>query len=265
MLKKIILPLLIASSMAATLPTKAFAGTLSVNKPRILMTDKNKRAEFKVFNTSAQVQTLRVSLIEKQMNEMGDIKTVEVSLTSAADFLRIGPRVGKNIGPKDFQKFRVRAKLNKMPKGEYRSHLLVESMNPPTEETKPGIFVKPNIKYSIPIIIRHGDLHAEVAISNAKLSETVLENADKQTVLTFEMSRIGDRSVYGDFTFYQVTDGKATELTQLVGQAIYTDTDKRLFEINLELPPTKGSQLKIVFKENPEFGGDSQTQTIVEV
>ncbi|NQZ10566.1 MAG: hypothetical protein HRT35_25725 [Algicola sp.] len=256
MLKKIILPLLIASSVAATLPIKTFAGTLSVNKPRILMTDKHKRAEFKVFNTSAQVQTLRVSLIEKQMDEMGDIKTVEVSATSAAGFLRVGPRVGKNIGPKDFQKFRVRAKLNKMPKGEYRSHLLVESMNPPTEETKPGIFVKPNIKYSIPIIIRHGDLHAEVAISNAKVSEKLL---------TFEMSRMGDRSVYGDFTFYQVTDGKTTELTQLVGQAIYTDTNKRLFVIDLEQSPTKGSQLKIVFKENPEFGGDSQTQTIVEV
>ncbi len=269
MLKKIILPLLMATSVAAQMPTKAFAGTLSVNKPRILMTDKNKRAEFKVFNTSAQVQTLRVSLIDKQMDELGGIKTVEVSPTSAADFLRVGPRVGKNIGPKDFQKFRVRAKLKKMPKGEYRSHLLVESMNPPSEETKPGIFVKPNIKYSIPIIIRHGDLHAKVAISDAKLSEKPSENGSensaKQTVLSFEMSRVGDRSVYGDFTLYQVTNGKAIELTQLVGQAIYTDTNKRQFAIDLEQPPAKGSQLRIEFKENPEFGGNSQTQTVVEV
>ncbi|MFT4929113.1 MAG: P pilus assembly chaperone PapD [Phenylobacterium sp.] len=265
MFKKLTLPLIMATTLATVMPIMTMAGTLSVNKPRILMTDKNKRAEFKVFNTSPDIQTLRISLIDKQMDEQGEIITVEGSQTSASDFLRVGPRVGKNIDPKGFQKFRVRAKLSKMPAGEYRSHLLVESMNPPTEQSKAGISVKPNIKYSIPIIIRHGELNAEVAISNAQLSEKVSDNGEKQTTLAFDMTRIGDRSVYGDFAVYQVTGDETILIKALVGQAIYTEVEKRQFSIELLTAPPAGSQLKLEFKENPEFGGDSQAHTLIEV
>lgn len=259
------LPLLVATVLTALTPVITNAGTLSVSEPRIVMTDKNKRAEFKVFNTSAEVQSLRISLIDKQMDESGGIKTVENSNTSAADYLRVGPRVGKSISPKDFQKFRVRAKLNKMAPGEYRSHVLVESMSPPTEETAAGIHIKPNIKYSIPIIIRHGELNAQVAISNARVTEQASENGEKQTVFAFDMSREGDRSVYGNFVLYQVKNNQTTELSKLAGQAIYTDINKRQFSIRLEEPMAAGSQLKIEFKEDPEFGGDSHTHSTITI
>ncbi len=265
MRKLITLPLLIAGAFATLMPVTATAGTLSVSEPRILMTSDNKRDEFKVFNTSSEIQTLRISLIDKQMDESGGIKTVENSASSAADYLRVGPRVGKNINPKGFQKFRVRAKLKKMPVGEYRSHLLVESMNPPKEETKAGIHIKPNIKYSIPIIVRNGELNAQVAISNARMTENTLENGEKQNLLAFDMSREGDRSVYGDFSLYQLQDGNKTLLKTLVGQAIYTDVNKRQFTIELPQSLDLGSELTIEFIENPEFGGDSHTQTTIKV
>lgn len=232
---------------------------MSVDVSRLVITDKNKRSEFKVFNTSPEVQSIRVSFIEKIMDEDGGIKNVEFSPTSAADHIRIGPRMGKNLGPKDSQKFRLRAKLNKLADGEYRSHLLFESMNPPKEETKPGIHVKPNIRYSIPVIIRKGEVSAQIAITDAKIAK----DEEQKPIVEFNVIREGNRSVYGDIDIYQINQGKAELVSTTAGEAIYTDVSLRKFTIPLEQAVNASSRLKIVFRENPDFGGDQTAETII--
>ncbi|WP_028865528.1 hypothetical protein [Psychromonas aquimarina] len=237
------------------------SASLSVKEPRIVLTDKNKKGEFKVYNTSDKTLSFRVSLIEKQMDGKGNIKTVSTSLTSAGDYVRVGPRMGKNIAPKDYQKFRLRAKFSKMPEGEFRSHLLIEPITPPTEETAPGIHLKPTIKYSIPLILRHGQLQANVSINNAR----VIVNEKNQSVVQFDLLREGERSVYGDVQVFMLQDNKEILLTSINSQAIYTDINSRKFSINLQKKLEKNTQLKILFKENPEFGGDSQAQSILKI
>ena len=253
--------LVLVLTVITTITPFVNAGTMSVDVQRLIITDNNKRSEFKVFNTSAEVQSIRVSFIEKIMDENGGVKNVEFSPTSAADYIRIGPRIGKNLGPKDFQKFRLRAKLSKLADGEYRSHLLFESMNPPKEETKPGIHIKPNIRYSIPVIIRKGDLNAQIAIKDVALSH----NEQKQQVVEFNITRNGNRSVYGNIDIYQIVQGKDQLLKTSVGEAIYTDVKQRKFSIPLEQAINSNSELKIIFSENPDFGGDQTAETVVKV
>lgn len=249
---------LLTASLLATFMVSA--GTMSVSEQRIMITDKSKRSEFKVYNTSPEVQSIRVSLIEKAMDENGGVKTIESTTTSAAGYIRIGPRVGKNIAPKDFQTFRLRAKLNQLADGEYRSHLLFESMNPPKDETKPGIHVKPNIRYSIPVIIRKGQLSAEIAIKDAILGE----NEQKQPTIAFNVTRNGNRSIYGDIDIYQIVAGKEQLIASDKNHAIYTDVKQRKFTITLN-EAISDTELKIVFRENPEFGGDQTAETTIKV
>lgn len=239
----------------------SFAGTLSVNVPRIVISDKTRTGEFKVYNTYDEVQSFRISLIDKQMDSEGNIKTVASSPTSAAKLLRVGPRMGKSIAPKDFQKFRLRAKTSKLTDGEYRSHLLIEPMTPPKEKTTPGVHVRPNIKYSIPIIVRHGDLQASVKIENISFNKIDATNATIQ----FELHRVGNRSLYGDIEIRVVNNTKEELIKSIKGQAIYTDITSRQFKIDLASRSLKSKQLKIVFKENPEFGGNSQTQALINI
>lgn len=265
LLKTLSTATLLSAALGASLAGVANASTLSVSEPRIVMSEKQKRAEFQIFNTADHVQSLKISLIDKVMNEKGEIKTVEFADSSAKDYLRVGPRVGKNINPKAFQSFRIRAKVNKMPIGEYRSHLLVESMEPPKEETDPGVHIKPNIKYSIPIIVRNGDLMADVSIDSVQVTQINGENGQDQTEVAFNLNRSGNRSVYGDFILYEVQAGQAIKLKTMPGQAVYTDIEKRRFKTLLNQPLSTGSELKIEFKEDPEFGGDSQTSHRIKV
>lgn len=258
MRKYIAIPLIAIYIMSSF---SSFASTLSVNEPRIVLTDKNKKGEFKVYNTSNEMQSFRVTLVDKAMDTLGNIKTVETSPTSAINFLRVGPRMGKNIAPKQFQKFRIRAKMSKIPEGEFRSHLLVEPMTPPSEESAAGIHIKPNIKYSIPVIIRKGDLHAEVGIKN--INTSVHESG--QSIIEFDLIRTGNRSVYGDIKIYQELNQTDNLIKEVIGQAIYTDISSRKFTLLLPLKVKSGTNLKIKYVENPEFGGDAKAELSIRI
>ena len=145
--------------LACLLPVISQANTLSVNKPRIMLDAKHNRDEFRIFNPTKEFQTYRLGIIDMQMDELGNINEVESLEHSARQLLRVGPRMGKNIAPDLYQSFRVMLKRKGLEQGEFRSHILMESLLPPAEENQ-GVVVRPNIRYSIPVIIRHGDLNA---------------------------------------------------------------------------------------------------------
>lgn len=228
----------------------AAASNLSVDKPRIILDSKKSRDQFRIFNPTAEFQTYRVSVINMQMDENGNINEVEAFDDSAKDFLRVGPRMGKNIAPSQYQNFRVMLKRKNLKEaGEYRAHILMESLLPPVTEGEGSIIVRPNIRYSIPIIVRTGELHAKIGLQELSAEQT--EN--DQLRVTFALTREGNRSVYGKVT--ATLAGSDAPLFEAAGLGVYTELTKRYFSFTTDKALPTSGELILSFEEDPEYGG----------
>ncbi|MCG8531315.1 MAG: hypothetical protein MI749_11675 [Desulfovibrionales bacterium] len=75
---------------------------------------------------------------------------------------------------------------------------------------------------SIPIIIRHGEGEAKLAIHHPCL----IQEGDK-TYLEAQLTRGGNHSAYFDFSASQVQNGEKTELASRRGMAIYAPNGSR--------------------------------------
>ena len=249
MIKKLIFGLML-------FPLLASASTLSVSKPRILLDGKHNKDEFRIFNPTTEFQTYRVEFVDMEMDEEGNIKQVESYANSAKSFLRVGPRMGKNIGPEQFQSFRVMLRRSGLKDGEYRSHILMESLLPPMEAAE-GVTVRPNIKYSVPVIVRYGELNAKISIDNVSISK----NSEGVNELSLNINREGNRSIYG--TLKLTAPDVSEPLFEARGLAVYTELNSRhvKFPINKEIP--QSGVLLLEFVEDPAYGGTESVQLSV--
>lgn len=231
------------------------ASNLSVDKPRIILDSKKSRDQFRIFNPTSEFQTYRVSVINMQMDENGNINEVEAFDDSAKDFLRVGPRMGKNIAPSQYQNFRVMLKRKNLKEaGEYRAHILMESLLPPVEEGEGSIVVRPNIRYSIPVIVRTGELHAKIALQELTAEQT----SDDKLRVRFAVTREGNRSVYGKVS--ATLEGSDTPLFEASGLGVYTELNKRYFSFTTDKNLPNTGNLILRFEEDPEYGGTESAQ-----
>ncbi|MBW3549828.1 MAG: hypothetical protein KY442_03095 [Proteobacteria bacterium] len=151
--------------------------------------------------------------------------------------------------------------------GEYRSHLLFAQQPDPagagdagitdagqTEEI--GVALTALIGVSIPVIVRHGETAAEVSLTDLALQRAV---AGQSPVLSLDMQRSGNRSVYGDLTVsFAPTGGAAQVVGRAGGVAVYTPNAVR--RVGLVLDPPHGlvladGVLTVRYRERPEQGG----------
>jgi hypothetical protein len=93
-----------------------------------------------------------------------------------------------------------------MKNAEYRSHVYFRAVPdekplgdlPAQDSASIGIRLIPIFGISIPVIVRVGDLKADVSIIDANLTA----KSDSITELALTFSRKGDKSVYGDLTVW---------------------------------------------------------------
>lgn len=231
------------------------ASNLSVDKPRIILDGKKSRDQFRIFNPTAEFQTYRVSVINMQMDENGNINEVEAFDSSAKDFLRVGPRMGKNIAPSQYQNFRVMLKRKHLKEaGEYRAHILMESLLPPVAEGEGSIVVRPNIRYSIPIIVRTGELHAKIDLQELTAEQT----EDDKLRVRFAVTREGNRSIYGKVTARLA--GGESPIFEAAGLGVYTELNKRYFSFTTDKNLPNSGELILSFEEDPDYGGTEHVE-----
>ena len=142
---------------AVALSTSVSAANMTLDKHRIILTDQHKRDDLSVFNPTSDFQSYRLTVEDFTMTPQGQLHRSPDFAASAKNMLRVGPRLGRNIAPNNSQKFRVMLKGRNLPDGEYRSHIVVEALLPPMPADD-GVYARPNIKYSIPVIFRKGQL-----------------------------------------------------------------------------------------------------------
>lgn len=252
---------------------------VTVNPTRLILENGQRSATIKLINPDDQTATYRVSLINLEMNQSGDIEELETADSSekrlesyyAEDLLRYSPRQVV-LPPRQAQIVRVQLMLPPgLEAGEYRAHMLFQEISTQSDvendgETGINIALRAIYGVSIPIIVRQGETWAELEMSDLKLREN-RETGIPELSLT--INRSGNQSEYGDIEVSFTDDsGEKTLIAAVRGTAIYTDVEKRDYKIglkNTEDIVLEDGVLEVVYKKLSEDGGEILARSELEL
>ena len=243
----------------SSLPAAA-QGDLLIAPTRVIISQGGS-SEVILSNIGSEPATYRISAELRRMTEDGNFHEVtEAEATpaeqAALQMITYAPR-RINLLPGQPQSVRISIRPPEgLPDGEYRVHLNFRAVPPalkPEVGTDPaaGVSIKliPVYGITIPVFVRRGRLEASATLANAHL---VTEPGG--SFVELDLSRAGQRSVYGEFI------GKSARgevLFDLRGIAAYPEITHRKVQIPLSpeaLVKLKGP-VKIEYRELPENGG----------
>jgi len=251
------------------------ASELMVSPTRVVFEGRTRSARVTLANTGDTTGRYRISFIQRQMTDTGVLAEVKEGAPGmyADEMVRFSPReVTLPPGQSQVVRLLLRKKSG-LEEGEYRSHMLFQSLPDPNATSiqqltdksgeKLQIQLIPVVGVSIPVIVRQGSLHANASLSNLQFHPA--KDPQQQPQLTFILRRDGDRSLYGDFRVMFTPDG-ATPLmvTQANGLALYTPNTHRRVTLNLQAPTgvqlTRG-ELHVTYLKHDQ---DAQSGLIAE-
>lgn len=251
----------LAVSLAA-MPTAAQAqGDLLVAPTRVIL-EGSRGTEVILSNIGSEEATYRIGLELRRMGPDGRLEPVEKidandAEEAALGMIRYAPR-RITLPPGQPQAVRLAARPGAdLPDGEYRVHMSFKAIPQPREATEQaeapqGVTIQliPIYGVTIPIIIRHGRVEAQVAINQPQ----ILQGEDGPE-LSITLNRAGDSSTYGSL---QVTKpGQEEPLMVLNGVAVYPEVRER--EVRVRLSPEQAAafrgQVRIEYRETVDAGG----------
>ena len=240
--------------------------------PKRLVFDGSERSqEINLANTGSDSATYAISFIQYKMMEDGSFQQIEEPEDGqrfADDFLRYYPR-RVSLGPNESQTIRLQlTRTGAMTDGEYRSHLYFRAIEEQTalgsEDIKENddnisINIRTVFGISIPVIIRKGTSTTKVELEDISFDPN-------ENMLSLDISRTGNMSVYGNLFVEFLSDGSApVEVGQVKGIAVYTPNSRRQFSFqlqNTENIQIESGQLSISYKTE---SGKVLAQTIYEL
>ncbi|MEM6899755.1 MAG: hypothetical protein AAF583_08300 [Pseudomonadota bacterium] len=221
---------------------------------RIVLERGERSAELVIVNKGDEEAAFRVSIENRRMLENGSLELAEDREEGelfAIDHVRYAPR-RVILEPGGKQTIRVSANLaNNLEPGEYRSHLRLMAV--PTsagrslpsatdlDETALSIQLIAIRSLTIPIILRVGELNADVDIIDLRIDEKERQSDNgEEHLLVARLTRNGERSTYGDVEVF--VDGQRDPIYFARGVAVYTPNSAR--DVILPLPNEVHDQLR---------------------
>lgn len=246
---------------SASLPAQSLE-VLQVLPSRVLL-DKNRYTTLTLVNRGIEEGRYRLYMRNIRTTESGEF--VEITEAGPGDLfadkmISFSPR-RVTVPGQNKQDIRVVVRKPKnLADGEYRSHLVFRSL--PKQESvldseniknEVSVSITPVVEVSIPVIVRQGNLHATPTLVDASL----VTRKDKAEQIKVTLEREGNRSLYGSI---QVWDGENL-LAEAEGITIYVPNQRRVTHVNLfkEGPSLKGRKVKVTYKEDPTYGGETLT------
>lgn len=235
---------------------------------RVVFEGNQRAAQLELINNGTESATYRITLVNRRMNETGGMQPIEAPAEGerfAEELLRYSPRqITLEPGVGQTVRIMVRKPANLEP-GEYRSHLLFAKQpeadsatgsrsdgSPPEQEV--SIQIRTLMSVSIPVIVRHGDTHAEVSVAAMELTGT----ADAKPVLQFQLERQGNQSLYGDLAVSFTPRGGATEVVARAnGVAVYAPNSRRNVRMaltDLGNRPLSNGTLRVTYCQQAKSG-----------
>jgi P pilus assembly chaperone PapD len=256
--------IIIIATISALLSTNTYgAGQLMVSPTRIVFEGNERTKQVNLINNGSETGRYRISFVRRKMTEDG--KFVEIAENEpgmySEDIVRFSPRqVTLQPGQSQTVRLMLRKKRD-MQDGEYRSHMLFQSLPDPAatdinalaDNKSTGLSVQliPVVGITIPVIVRQGKLSSTVSLSDFELKQANTVKAE--TTLSFKINREGNSSAYGDFrVYFTPRGGEPVVVGQVNGVAVYTPLASRSVEIRLQPPSDlnlSNGELHITFLE----------------
>ncbi len=249
------------STLCLSAPSSA-QGDLLVAPTRVVL-DGNRGTEVILSNIGSEEATYRIGLELRRMMEDGRLVPVEETEVNATEeaalgMIRYAPR-RITLPPGQPQAVRLAARpASDLPDGEYRVHMSFKAIPKPqpvtetaaSEEEGLAIRLIPIYGVTIPIIVRHGRLEAQVAINQPRVVDD--ENGSH---LALTLSRAGDSSTYGELLVTKRGVDDPVVISR--GLAVYPELGSREVRIPLteEQKALLTGQLRFEYREMPEAGG----------
>ncbi len=225
---------------------------------RHVLSEDNPAAEFTVSNPSDRIIDGRVTWVDLTATETGyEPATPEArEALSAAPYLVVSPAQFR-LKPGARMSVTVRIRNGaKLPKGERRSHLLVEteaSRTPIRKASNRGLQVDVGLGISAPVILRNGGK------AKAKFAETkLLRDTEGLLFLETSIAPDGDNSSYGRIVVDYTPSGDNAMAHQLgvrENVAGFTDAEKRTVTVPFGFVSLDAGELTVRYEGAGEYEG----------
>ncbi len=245
-------------SLIATLAAAGSAlADMAVSPLRHVLDNDTREARFVVSNPTSRILDGRASWIDLAATPTGYVNadSSKRSSLSAAPWFTLQPAHFR-LEPGARIEITVRVKEGvKPPKGERRSHLLIETSAARTlmrKATDKGLQVDIDAGVSVPVILR-GAGSADARIAETKL----LRDSEGLLLLSTAIEPDGEHSAFGRLSAdFEPDYGKNREtLAVLENIAVFPDTDMRLYELPLGFFSLGAGKLTLRFEGTAEYGG----------
>lgn len=235
--------------------------SVSVYPTRIVLEGRERSGTVSLANRGSSAVTYRIGFVDMVADQHGHLETVDTlppGHRSAKDMLSYAPRQIR-LAPGESQTVRIMArKPAELAPGEYRSHIVLQAL----PETADGqdiaelvrnlppdtLVVRPETVYGValPVIVRHGELHATARIDQTRL---VRDNGGQALEVT--IARAGERSLYGEIVVEQLSAGGQPKRIGVVqGVGVYVPNDYRTQRVKLEPGPAlAGARLRVAYQD----------------
>ncbi|MFC7378311.1 molecular chaperone [Brevundimonas sp. GCM10030266] len=245
-------------------PVEAQVGAdLNISPKRVVFEPGERNATVYIFNQGDQPATYSVELVDRVMLADGQIVAAadhpEATVDSAAELVQHTPR-RITLQPRESQAIRVRARPG--AGGEHRTHLTVTALPSETagftveQAVQPGadevaVQVIALFSVSIPVIVRDGPADARAAVENLQILQ-----AETGQVLSLDLVRQGESSVYGDVEVLLGTGPDAPLATAVRGVAVYPEIGRRTVVTPLPAPLTSGQTVTVIYRDDDARPGE---------
>ena len=221
---------------------------LMVTPTRVVFEGNERTKQVNLINNGSETGRFKVSFVRKNMTPEGSMKVIEENEPGlySDEMVRFSPRL-VTLAPGQSQTVRLMLrKKSGTADGEYRSHMMFQSLPDPTatdvknltSENSDSFSIQliPVVGITIPVIVRQGKLGADVSLSGFEIKQA--NTVKPQSVLSLQINREGNKSIYGDFrVYFTPKGGTPVVIGQVNGVAVYTSLNSRSIEIQLQAPP----------------------------
>lgn len=253
------------------------AQTVTVSPRRVVFEGRDRTAEVTLLNRTDEPAVYRVSFVQARMSQDGRLEMVTDQRPDerpADGLVRFAPRqVTLAPGSPQMVRLFVRKPAD-LEEGEYRSHLVFRSVPKAAgidieEAAKvrdegavaPQLTMIPALV--IPVIVRHGELDAEIAVDELVFHPA--EEPETAPSVSLALRRSGERSVYGfaHFEFVSAADGRTFQVGVIRGLAVYVPNTTVRLRLPLDPPPDldwRAGRLRVALTARPELDGGRQAE-----
>lgn len=239
---------------------------LLITPTRIEFEQRDRSAKVSLVNTSQETKTYKIFWREQRQSAEGKYIPLidndhDNNFLTASAMIRYSPRQ-VTLKPGERQHIRLAVRKPKgLTQGEYRSHLVFEAQpdrreqeNNAKEQAEMKIYI--NLAFSIPIIIRQGDLHTDTRLTKTQLL-TKQVNGSHYTGANIYINNSSTSSTFGSLKVFWQKDGQSTEkqIGILNNVAIYPEVSNRIITIGFTNHNIERGVMRIEYQGSDNFKG----------